>query len=224
MYTENGIFIDSSNLVQGRFVKLTYCGSLYKQGAEEVYLHLGFGLLWEGQREIKMVRADDGFEAEIPLIQADSLNFCFRDNSNNWDNNSYQNYSYVVKRFESTKTTKLANTVETATYTENNSTIISPVTSSAFLESEGFGSVPTINLKETHTKAYGDISASVDLSQSLVPSFESEFAQFRRLPENYLRNKKMRIMLYRMFAYVPRLLNGYNRKKVKSMLKTRKPF
>lgn len=54
---------------------------------------------------------------------------------------------------------------------------------------------------------------------SLVSMGENEFSPFRKLPENYLRNKKMRIMFYRMFAYVPRLLNGYTKKKAKSIFK-----
>jgi len=35
-----------------------------------------------------MKRTSIGFEATIPVMEADTLNICFKDCANNWDNNS----------------------------------------------------------------------------------------------------------------------------------------
>ena len=34
-----------------------------------------------------MSKTNEGYIAEVPLAKADSINFCFRDTNNNWDNN-----------------------------------------------------------------------------------------------------------------------------------------
>ncbi len=219
MYSENGVYIDQASLVYGKKARMTYKGYLYQQGAEDVYVHLGFGLLWEGLREIKMTRTDDCFEAEIPLEIADTLNFCFRDNWNNWDNNFYQNYFYDVARSEpSNVASTSASTVCTAS---------SVVEADMPLESVPQG-LPTMEAQVTPECSFKETavttmteggSTAVEPGKSLIPTFGSEFSHFSRLPQNYLKNKRMRIMLYRAFAYIPRLLNGYTRKRAKSIFK-----
>lgn len=188
MYTEQGVFIEKSDLVQGKTAKLKYSGLLYKHGAEEVYVHLGFGLLWEGLREIKMTRTEDGFEAEIPLEFADTLNFCFRDNAYNWDNNSYQNYSYEVIRMKPSVLTDINQITGSNTQLNN------------------------------QVKNENRLNDPIPLNQSLVTTFNDEFG-FSRLPKNYLRNKKLKIMMYKIFAYIPRILSGYNRRRIGNLLK-----
>lgn len=220
MYTENGVIIETSNLVHGKTAKLTYTGNLYQQGAEEIYVHLGFGLLWENLKEVKMTKTDSGFESDIPIEIADTLNFCLRDNWNNWDNNSYQNYSYEVAR-QKEQPRITPDSIETMSSEE------------AIMQDEIMDAASIIN--ETPVQAYADMSSSsmhsavdavesvrpVEFGQSLIPTIENEFSQFRRLPESYLRNKKMRIMFYRLFAYVPRLLTGYTRKRARTIFKNR---
>ncbi len=219
MYSENGVFIDQNNLVHGKKAKLTYKGYLYQQGAEDVYVHLGFGLLWEGLREIKMTRTDDGFETQIPLEIADTLNFCFRDNWNNWDNNSYQNYSYDVARSETTNTTSASDTTADTVYSDSK-TGMPAETVSPEIPAGTIQDTPACSLKEAAPSTAIETAASaVEPGKSLIPTFGNEFSHFSRLPQNYLKNKKMRIMLYRMFAYIPRLLNGYTRKRARSIFK-----
>lgn len=218
MYIDNGVFIDSSDLIQGRFAKLTYNGSMFQQGAQEVYVHLGFGLLWEGLREIKMTRSENGFEAEIPLVKADTLNFCFRDNWNNWDNNSYQNYSYEVKRYEASKPLDTINITEAVNDSINQLNHVAEIEANIYIDTNTV-EMPVQSFKDTSASKVETSVPHVELSQSLVPTFDNEFSQFRRLPESYLRNKKLRIMFYRMFAYIPRLLNGYTKRRARSIFK-----
>lgn len=208
MYSQNGVYINDAALYEGGKTKLKYNGYLHKNGAKEVYVHLGFGLLWENLTEIKMSKAADYYEADIPLVKADSLNFCFRDNSNNWDNNFFQNYSYEVKRMPKTQMPFHGN--ESATSFKIDSIDINNKVSKR--KSRKTSMIDALDL----TKGS---AGSIEVSQSLVPTINSEFCQYRRLPENYIRNKKMRILFYRMFAYVPRLLNGYNKKRVREFLK-----
>ena len=275
MYKEKGVIVEQDTLVQERVAKLTYSGDLFRNGAEEVYVHLGFGLLWEGLVEINMTKNAEGFTTEIPLMKADAINFCFRDNHNNWDNNSYLNYSFELKKpavkRSATKTKEVA--VEktmvndefaipktcscgTKTHSSKNTTpkadgifkeeTIQTNIGKAFNTEQGLikeevittativtpkyltqekVETPIYTVNESTSEVGGqvanNVSSPVDLSRSLVPSFDNEFSQFRRLPENYLRSKKIRIMFYRVFAYIPRLLNGHNKRRAKSILKKR---
>lgn len=222
MYMENGVFIEQLTLVQGETAKLIYNGILFSQGAEEVYVHLGFGLLWENLSEIQMTKKEYGFEAKIPLTMADTLNFCFRDNRNNWDNNSYQNYSHEVKKKEFTKEPPKTTVIQADTYISNDSGSASIITPE--VSTNNIPETPVYNFKDGIGEPVESTSARVETNQSLVPTLDNDYTLFRRLPESYLRNKKMRIMFYRMFAYIPRLLTGYNRRRAKSLLKRNKLF
>lgn len=69
----------------------------------EIYVHYGFGLLWENLQETKLTKVANGvYEANITMNGAESINFCFRDSNNNWDNNSAQNYTMPIGKEEVT--------------------------------------------------------------------------------------------------------------------------
>lgn len=103
MPIEETVYFDTDKLVEGRTAKLTYKGQLVTNDAEEIYVHYGFGLLWENLQETKLNKIDDNtYEAEINMLNNDSINFCFRDDKNNWDNNETQNYSFPITKEEVT--------------------------------------------------------------------------------------------------------------------------
>ena len=104
MSVNEKVYFDTENLIEGRTAKLTYKGALAVPSASEVYVHYGFGLLWENIQEIKLDKIDDNtYETEISIAPSyDSINFCFRDDANNWDNNEAQNYSAEISKEEVT--------------------------------------------------------------------------------------------------------------------------
>ena len=94
------IFFNTDKLVENTSVKISYTGKLFQGNSEEVYLHYGFGINWDNLNEVKMVKTELGFQAEIELISSDTLNFCFRDGNNVWDNNESQNYIFPIEKVE----------------------------------------------------------------------------------------------------------------------------
>lgn len=99
MSVENTVYFDTDKLIEGRTVKLTYKGVLATPETNEIYVHYGFGLLWDNLQEAKLNKvSDDCYEADITLISSDSLNFCFRDDKNNWDNNEAKNYTSEISK------------------------------------------------------------------------------------------------------------------------------
>lgn len=81
-------------------VKINYSGLLADAGAEEIYLHAGVGSQhdWDSPTDIKMKPApeENSWTAELSLETATTVNFCFKDSADNWDNNSGYDWSYQL--------------------------------------------------------------------------------------------------------------------------------
>ena len=144
------IFFNTDKLVENQTVKVSYTGNFFQDGSNEVYIHYGFGLLWENVQEIKMEKTDLGFQAEINLISADSLNFCFRNENNCWDNNDNCNYSFPIEKVE---------------------------------------------MQE----------AAQELALIIAPT--------RKLRKSYIWSKKIKLAIYKIITYLPKIISGnYKRK------------
>ena len=151
MELAKNIFFNTDKLVGNTTVKVSYTGSLFQNNAEEVYIHYGFGLQWENVSEKKMEKTELGFQAEIELDDNESLNFCFRDGNDVWDNNDNANYIFPIEHIE-------------------NSLVVQ---------------------EETNT----------------LPTT-------RRLRRSYIWSKKLRIAVYKIITYFPRLISGNYKRKV----------
>ena len=153
MELSKNIFFNTDKLVENQVVKISYTGKFFQEGASEVYLHYGFGLLWENLGEIKMEKTDLGFQAEITLISADSLNFCFKNGFGEWDNNENKNYTFPIEKME--------------------------------LE-----------------------VSNPELALIVTPP--------RRLRKSYLWSKKIKIAIYKIITYLPRIISGNYKRKIKA--------
>ncbi len=147
------IFFNTDKLVENTCVKISYTGKLFQENSEEVYLHYGFGLNWESLNEVKMVRTELGFQAEINLISSDTLNFCFRDGNQVWDNNDAENYIFPIEK------------VELALVIKEDTSISGP----------------------------------------------------RRLRKTYLWSKKVRLAVYKIITYLPKIISGNYKRKIKNI-------
>lgn len=76
-----------------RNASVCYNGLLARSGADQVYLHCGYGdnHNWRTSTTIKMDRTDRGWESSVDMRDS-ILNFCFKDSAGNWDNNNGQNW------------------------------------------------------------------------------------------------------------------------------------
>ena len=91
------IFFNTDKLTQNSKVKLSYTGKFFQDDTEEVYVHYGFGYDWSNIGELKMEKTELGFQAEIELIESDTLNFCFKNEKGEWDNNDGVNYVFELE-------------------------------------------------------------------------------------------------------------------------------
>ena len=98
MNLNNTIYFDGEDLTVGRPARIIYKGFLCQSNPEQIIMHCGYGLLWEGLQEIQLERGIDGYEADVTFINADEVYFCFRDSNGTWDNNNGQNYFISVQK------------------------------------------------------------------------------------------------------------------------------
>lgn len=144
------IFFNTDKLVENTKVKISYAGSLFQNGSEEVFIHYGFGLNWDNLNEIQMEKTELGFQAEVELLSDETFNFCFRNNNNVWDNNECQNYIFPIEKVE----------------------------------------------------------------LALVPQEDFSLDAPRKLRKSYIWSKKIRIAIYKVITYLPKLISGNYKRKV----------
>lgn len=78
----------------GNQFNICYNGLLSKCGADQVFLHCGYSdpKEWRDASTMVMNRTNRGWEHNI-AIKNHTVNFCFKDSANNWDNNNGFNWS-----------------------------------------------------------------------------------------------------------------------------------
>ena len=84
------------------------------------------------------------------MISSDTLNFCFRDGNNVWDNNESQNYIFPIEKVE----------------------------------------------------------------LALVPTEVSSISAPRKLRKTYIWSKKVRLAVYKIITYLPKIISGNYKRKV----------
>ena len=146
------IFFNTDKLIENNTVKISYTGELFQGNFEDVFVHYGFGNSWDNLNEIKMEKTELGFQAEIKLISSDTLNLCFRNSNNEWDNNDGQNYIFPIERTE----------------------------------------------------------------LSLVVADNTKITAPRKLRKTYLWSKKIRLAVYKIITYLPKIISGNYKRKIKN--------
>ncbi len=83
----------------GESVRIRYHGLLAGSGADQVWLHTGYGTgSWQSTYDHRMDKTGNEWEQNIKIDRDGQFNFCFKDSANNWDNNNGLNWSYSIKR------------------------------------------------------------------------------------------------------------------------------
>lgn len=93
------IFFNTDKIVENTEIKVTYAGTLFQDGTEDVTIHYGFGNNWEDAKDVQMVKTELGYQATLYIQQGCTiLNFCFKNSAGQWDNNNGTNYTFSVEK------------------------------------------------------------------------------------------------------------------------------
>ena len=150
------IFFNTDKIVENSKVKISYVGLLYQNNSDKVFLHYGFGLNWDNVSDIEMEKTELGFQCEIEINSDETLNLCFRNSLDEWDNNDGINYIFQIEKH---------NPVE-------------------------------------------------DAELSLVTVKDNGMQVHKRLRKTYIWSKKVRIAVYKIIKYFPRLISGNYKRKI----------
>lgn len=149
------IFFNTDKIIEGTKLKISYVGYLFQKGCDEVYLHYGFGINWDGVSEIKMEKTELGFQSEIDVLDGETLNLCFKGGDGEWDNCFGQNFTFPIEKQE-------VEEIETA----------------------------------------------------LVVTPDTEMEIHKGLRKTYLWSKKIRLAIYKIIKYVPKIISGNYKRKI----------
>lgn len=89
-FTKDIKFNDSLSV--DKQAEITYSGELFKNGSQYVNLVYGFGENWANTTSQPMTKQENGFTANVKILDFDTFNFCFSNENNVWDNNNSFNY------------------------------------------------------------------------------------------------------------------------------------
>lgn len=92
------IYFNTDKLIENTKVKVSYTGKFYQGNNQKVFIHYGYGKDWNNVNEIEMIKTDLGYQTELNLVGGDTLNFCFKNQNNEWDNNSGKNYIFNIEK------------------------------------------------------------------------------------------------------------------------------
>ncbi|WP_018084811.1 carbohydrate-binding protein [Desulfurispora thermophila] len=94
----SGVAVEPTPITAGDEVTVLYNGLLAKSGADQIYLHVGYGDTdnWQAVYDHKMSKTGWGWVKTLEMPDAKRFNFCFKDSANNWDNNNGHNWSFVI--------------------------------------------------------------------------------------------------------------------------------
>lgn len=92
------IWNSPSPALKGGAEEIGYRGILVRHGADKVYLHYGSDG-WKNPKTVPMNRRPDGsFSCHVTCDGDKSIEFCFKDSADHWDNNSGHNWNVPVTR------------------------------------------------------------------------------------------------------------------------------
>ena len=234
------VFFNTDKLIEKDNVKISYLGELFQNGSEEVTLHLGYGDDWKNAQDIKMDKSDFGFQCKIDGLGAKTLNFCFKNEKDQWDNNEGQNYSFPIE--EATQELTSTDEIEEDTpikldLTEDNIDAIESIRDSKIEENKDqllhaldelfldidepsdneiplnkLDSVSSVanEVVDDYVKSVNEPKKVEEKSTALVAQDKGYLDLNRKISKSYLFKKKVKLALYKLFVYVPRLIFGEN--------------
>lgn len=88
----SGVAITPASVHKGDHITIIYNGLLSNDGAQNVVLHTGYNQNWSDPYDHHLSKTNRGWETTLLVNNAAELNFCFKDNAQNWDNNNGKNW------------------------------------------------------------------------------------------------------------------------------------
>ena len=217
MELSKDIYFNTDKLVENTNVKVSYTGKFYQGDNDKVFIHYGYGKNWDNVQEVEMKKTDLGYQTELNLAGNDTINFCFKNQNNEWDNNFGENNIFNIEKSSvndlgittfGSQEPVIENSFEnivTPTANELNSIInpISELTSTKFEQAKG-------NNNQVQQQATGVNTAHQQPVTALAVKKRSSFGSW---------TKKVTDSIINFFAAVPKFITGNYKRNVNKKVK-----
>lgn len=145
----------SSKPMENKEVTITYSGYLFKNNSSSLTIVYGFGNNWMYTKEQKMEKTENGFVANVKMLNFSEFNFCFKNENNFWDNNYNSNFVTPISKFR----------VDDESFVLNENTIEEIITN---LVEYDVSQVKAPVAENTSFEVYFEQNENIDISDTVV--------------------------------------------------------
>lgn len=230
------IYFNTDKLVENTNVKVSYTGKFYQGDNDKVFIHYGYGKNWDNVQEVEMKKTDLGYQTELNLGKNETINFCFKNQNNEWDNNFGKNYIFNVEKASvneigvttfGTPEASFENMIETPTVEEQaSSNAYFKTDFNSILGSSNFNNIitPTANELNTIINPISELTSNKFEQASNIENFPNNAAEATTInavnqPVTSLTvkksnsnafgwTKKVTNSIAKFFASVPKFISG----------------
>lgn len=95
---DGGVTVAPVPVILSEDITVQYRGLLAQSGAQQLYLHMGYGNdnQWQFVSDLPMEKTGSAWETTFEVKDDSRLHFCFKDDADHWDTNSGTNWSLKV--------------------------------------------------------------------------------------------------------------------------------
>lgn len=149
----------SSTPMENKELTITYSGYLFKNNSNSLTIVYGFGDNWMYTNEQKMEKTENGFVANIKMLNFSKFNFCFKNENNFWDNNYNSNFIAPIEEFH----------VEDENFVLNENVAEEIITNLVEYDvSETPEAIAESNIEDNSFEVYVEQNENIDISETIV--------------------------------------------------------
>lgn len=142
----------SSKPMENKEVTITYSGYLFKNNSSSLTIVYGFGDNWMYTNEQKMEKTENGFIANVKMLNFSKFYFCFKNENNFWDNNYNSNFVAPISEFK----------------VDNESFVLNENVAEEIITNLVEYDVSKVTAEDTSFEVYFEPTENIDISDTIV--------------------------------------------------------
>ena len=193
----------NNDIIVNQECSITYSGFLFKNNSESVTIVFGFDDEWNNTTEQEMIKTENGFTANIKILDFHNFNFCFRNSNYEWDNNNNKNYSAPISKLEENFIIN-ENIIENILDNLLNTNVPEPIKAQTFTDTS-FEVLPENTVPTNIEDSIGEIIEETELDKDLDVLF-SDIYEDNRSDEYINKSKNINEQKFSMDSLIDEIL------------------
>ncbi len=149
----------NGNPMENKELTITYSGYLFQNNSSALTIVYGFGDNWMYTNEQKMEKTENGFVANIKMLNFSKFNFCFKNENNAWDNNYNSNFTAPISEFK----------VDDEAFVLNENVVEEIITNIVKYDvSEATGNGIEVSQEDNSFEVFEEKNENIDIAETIV--------------------------------------------------------